>query len=111
MEDLAERLETASATVEFGQADLARVLETTPRTVSRWINGKTQPRGEARERLLEILHVFDQLSRVLHPGAAHDWLLTPNALLAHEKPIALLRNGEYRQVLGAVEAMAEGVFV
>ena len=111
LENLAERLETASATVDFGQADLARVLETTPRTVSRSIYGETTPRGEARERLLEILHVFDQLSRVLRPGAAHDWLLTPNALLDHEKPIDLLRNGEYRRVLGAVEALAEGVFV
>ncbi len=111
MSELADRLQSASATVDFGQADLARVLETTPRTVSRWIHGKTTPRGEARERVLEILHVFDQLSRVLRPAAAHDWLLTPNELLDHEKPIALLRTGEYRRVLGAVEALAEGVFV
>ena len=79
--------------------------------MSRWLHGETTPRGEARERLLEILHVFDQLSRVLRPAAAHDWLLTPNALLDHEKPIDLLKAGEYRRVLGAVEALAEGVFV
>lgn len=111
MPDLAERLESVSVTVEFGRADLARVLETTPRTVSRWLHGQTTPRGEARERVLEILHVFDQLSRVLRPAAAHDWLLAPNALLDHEKPIDLLRAGEYRRVLGAIEALAEGVFV
>lgn len=97
--------------MSFGQADLARALATTPRTISRWLHGETAPRGEARERLLEVLHVFDQLSRVLQPAAAHDWLLSPNALLGHEKPIELLREGEYRQVLGAVEALAEGVFV
>jgi transcriptional regulator with XRE-family HTH domain len=109
--NLANKLESARTTVDFDQGELARVLETTPRTVSRWIHGQTTPRGKARERILEILHVFDQLSRVLQPAAAHDWLLTPNALLDHEKPIELLRAGEYRKVLGAVEALAEGVFV
>ncbi len=111
MPDLAERLESASAGVDFDQSDFARVLETTTRTVARWQHGETTPRAEARERLLEILYVFDQLSKVLKPDAARDWLLTPNAMLDHEKPIELLRQGEYRQVLGAVEALAEGVFV
>lgn len=50
------------------------------------------------------------MPRVLRPLAAHDWLLSPNASLDHDKPIDLLRAGEYRRVLGAVEAMAEGVF-
>ena len=32
-------------------------------------------------------------------------------MLDHEKPIDLLAGGDYRRVLGAVEALAEGVFV
>jgi hypothetical protein len=32
-------------------------------------------------------------------------------MLNHEKPIDLLAAGEYRRVLGVVEALAEGVFV
>ncbi len=109
--ELLTRLKTASSTVEVGRSDLARALDTTPRTVSRWLGGETAPRGEVRERILEVLHVFDQLSKVLKPAAAHDWLLSPNELLDHEKPIDLLKQGEYRRVLGAVEALAEGVFV
>jgi putative toxin-antitoxin system antitoxin component (TIGR02293 family) len=111
LQDLAERLESASEGVGFDQADFARVLETSPRTVSRWLHRETAPRAEARERLLEILYVFDQLSRVLKPEAAHDWLLTPNEMLGHDKPVDLLAAGEYRRVLGVVEALAEGVFV
>ena len=111
MQDLVERLESASDGVSFDQADFARVLQTTPRTVSRWLHRETAPRAEARERLLEVLYVIDQLSRVLKPAAAHDWLLAPNAMLDHDKPIDLLAAGEYRRVLGAVEALAEGVFV
>jgi putative toxin-antitoxin system antitoxin component (TIGR02293 family) len=111
MQDLIERLESASDGVSFDQTDFARVLQTTPRTVSRWLHRETAPRGDARERLLEVLYVLDQLSRVLKAEAAHDWLLTPNEMLAHDKPIDLLTGGEYRRVLGAVEALAEGVFV
>jgi len=55
--------------------------------------------------------VLEQLSGVLEAQAAHDWLFSPNQLLDHYKPVDLLREGEYRQILGAIDAMAEGVFV
>jgi putative toxin-antitoxin system antitoxin component (TIGR02293 family) len=111
LQDLVERLESAGEGVSFDQSDFARVLETTPRTVSRWLHRETAPRAEARERLLEVLYVFDRLSRVLKPEAAHDWLYAPNEMLDHSKPTDLLAAGDYRRVLGAVEALAEGVFV
>jgi putative toxin-antitoxin system antitoxin component (TIGR02293 family) len=109
--DLAERLGRASGQVELDQADLARMLETNPRTVSRWLSRQTSPRPDARERLLELIAVLEQLSGVLRPEPAHDWLFTPNPSLEHYKPVDLLRAGEFRQVLGAIDAMAEGVFV
>jgi putative toxin-antitoxin system antitoxin component (TIGR02293 family) len=109
--NLAERLGHASGQIELDQADLARLLQTNPRTVSRWLSRQTSPRPDARERLLELITVLEQLSGVLRPEAAHDWLFTPNPALAYHKPVELLRAGEFRQVLGAIDAMAEGVFV
>jgi putative toxin-antitoxin system antitoxin component (TIGR02293 family) len=111
LQDLADRLQSAAAAVDLDRADFARLLETTPRTVSRWLHREAAPRGDSRERLLEVVYVLDRLARVLRPEAAHDWLLTPNQLLDHDKPIDLLAAGQYRRVLGAVEALAEGVFV
>jgi putative toxin-antitoxin system antitoxin component (TIGR02293 family) len=108
--DLADRLSTASERIELDQTDLARVLGTNPRTISRWLQRESSPRPDARERVLELLAVLDQLSGVLKPEAAHDWLFSPNPLLSHHKPVELLREGEYRQVLGAIDAMAEGVY-
>lgn len=55
------------------------------------------------------VEILEKLSGVLKPQAAHDWLFSPNPLLEHHKPVELLRAGEYRQVLGAIDAMAEGV--
>lgn len=109
--DLAERLDRASKQLDLDQADIARVLETNPRTVSRWIHRQAAPRPDARERLLELIAVIEQLSGVLRPEPAHDWLFTPNPLLDNHKPVDLLRDGQYRQVLGAVDALAEGTFV
>lgn len=107
---LAERLEEVASKTELDQADLARVVAASPRTVARWFRG-TSPRPETRERLLEVLAVLERLSGVLKGDAAHDWLFTPNPLLDHYKPVDLIRRGEFRRVLGAIDLLAEGVFV
>lgn len=111
MPDLASRLEEAAAKADLDQVDIARVLETHPRTIARWMQRAAEPRPDSRERLLELLAVLEQISGVLRPQPAHDWLLTPNPLLDHYKPVELLRDGRSREVLGAIDAMAEGVFV
>lgn len=111
MQDLSARLETVAARAELDQADLARVLATNRRTVARWMARTTSPRRESRERLLELIAVLEHISQVLRPQAAHDWLFTPNPRLDHYKPVDMLRRGQSREVLGAIDAMAEGVFV
>ena len=55
--------------------------------------------------------VLGQLTTVLKPVAARAWLLTPNPLLDHQRPIDLVRQGKHGRVLGAIDALAEGVFV
>lgn len=111
MATLTDKLEHARTQMELDQADIARVLDANLRTVNRWFSGATQPRPDARERLLELLAVLERLSGVLQPAPAHDWLFTPNPMLDHHKPVDLLREREYRCVLAAVDGLAEGVFV
>ncbi|MDQ3914586.1 MAG: DUF2384 domain-containing protein [Actinomycetota bacterium] len=108
---LKERLEEALKQAELDQEDVARVIGASPRTVSRWLREEAEPRKEARERLLEFLAVIERLSTTLRPQPAHDWLFTPNPQLGHEKPADLVKEGKYREVLGAVDALAEGVFI
>ena len=110
MSVLVEKLERASSKLEMDQAEIARAIDANPRTVARWLQG-TEPRPDARERLLELIAVLEHLSGVLQPDAGHDWLFTPNALLDHHKPVDLLRDRKYRDVLGAIDALAEGVYV
>ncbi len=111
LEPLPDRLRRAVHETDLDQADIARLLDTNPRTVSRWLQDKSEPRPEARRRLLEVVAVLESLSAVLKPQAAHDWLFSPNSMLDHHKPVDLLAEGGFRQVLALIDALAEGVFV
>jgi putative toxin-antitoxin system antitoxin component (TIGR02293 family) len=111
MTALAERLQRAANEADLDASDLARIIEAQPRTVSRWLNREVEPRADARERLLELIAVLEKLSQTLKPDAAHDWLFTPNRALDYHKPVELIRQGEVRRVLAAIDALAEGVFV
>lgn len=108
---LARRLRGATEKTDLDQADLAGLVGANPRTVARWFTEETEPRTDARRKLLEILAVLESLSSVLEPRAAHDWLYSPNTLIEHRKPIELLEAGDWRTVLGLIDALAEGVFV
>lgn len=111
MATLSHRLGELVDRLDLEQVDVARVVGTNPRTVSRWLQEEAEPRRATRERLLEFIAVLEQLSSTLKPAAAHDWLFTPNPLLGHEKPVDLIHDGQYRRVLGAIDALAEGVFL
>ena len=90
-------------------ADVARVLGSTVRSVARWQAAEVAPRRESEERLLELKAVVDLARKYLRPESARLWLRSPNPELSYNKPVDLIADGEYRQVVGALLAMAEGV--
>ena len=94
-------------TVDAG--DVARVLGTTSRSVARWQTAKVSPRRDSEERLLELKAVVDLTRRYLRPEPARLWLRSPNPELSYEKPLDLIGRGDYRRVIGALLAMAEGI--
>lgn len=97
----------ASDVVDAG--DLAHITGSTPRSVSRWTAAKSSPRREAEERLLELKAVIGLLRSVLSDRSARLWLRTPNPDLDWRKPLDLVADGEYRSVVAAILAIAEGV--
>lgn len=105
------RLGEAASKASLEAADIARVIGSNPRTVNRWLSDDAAPRRDARERLLELIAVLERLSAILRSSSAHDWLFMPNPELDNYKPVDLLERGEFRAVLGAIDALAEGVFV
>lgn len=111
MADLANRLGKAITQVELDDVDLAYILGTSPETVAGWLSRQTTPQADVRMRLLDLVAVLKKLAGVLRSQPAHDWLFTPNDSLDHHKPVDLLCTGEFRCVLGAIDAMSESVFV
>jgi uncharacterized protein (DUF2384 family) len=110
MTDARPRLVTLMDRAGLDAADVARILDRPPRSVSRWLNEDVDPRWEAKERLLEVTFVLERLCQVIAPSAAQDWLFTPNRGLDYQKPVELLRSGRFREVLAIIDALGEGVY-
>lgn len=90
-------------------ADVARVSDTNPRSVTRWKAEEAAPRREAEERLLELRAVVDLVRRVMRDSAARLWLRSPNPDLGYDKPLDLIAQGQYQCVINVLLAIAEGV--
>jgi putative toxin-antitoxin system antitoxin component (TIGR02293 family) len=90
-------------------ADIARVSDTNPRSVTRWKAEEAAPRREAEERLLELRAVVDLARRVMRDNAARLWLRSPNPDLGYDKPLDLIAQGRYQRVIDLLLAIAEGV--
>lgn len=90
-------------------ADIARVSDANPRSVSRWKAHEAAPRREAEERLLELRAVVDLVRRVMRDDAARLWMRSPNADLDYEKPLDLVATGRYQRVIDLLLALAEGL--
>ena len=102
--DLGER-------AHLSQDDVGRIVGVAPRTVARWVAGDALPHQSAKERLLELAYVAEQLIEVLglSPQDANLWIFTPNRYLGGSKPSDRIRDSDYRQVLDLIEALADGV--
>jgi hypothetical protein len=100
VEDVREAALTASEI-----ADIAGVDE---RQVYNWASGASRPRGEKRNRLLEIHYIVQQLREVYSPEGTEIWLHGRNRALHGEKPIELLKKGDFETVLRSVEQLTTG---
>lgn len=90
-------------------ADLARVSESNARSVARWKAQSASPRRDAEERLLELRAVVDLARRIMNDDAARYWMRSPNPDLDYQKPLDLVSDGEYQQVIDLLLVLAEGV--
>jgi len=105
------RFGAAADSAGLGLSELARILPVSDRTLRRWLEGESIPRQRDRERALEVIVVLEEMARVFKPEGAANWLFAPNQAFDFAKPADLLAAGEYRDVIGAIEALGEGVFV
>lgn len=107
----AQRLEHIFGSGGLDSRTVARILDRSPRTVTRWLRHGVSPRRDSQERLTELEEVVDRLRRTVGSSAARTWLFTPVPMLDGRLPADLVRDGEYRRVIAAIDAIGEGAFV
>jgi len=108
---IASRVQELERQADLTHEDVAQIVGTTARTVSRWTKGSVSPQRVARQRLVELAYVAEELTKVLKPEERNVWIFSPNRLLDHDSPAERISQGDYRSVVALIEALADGVVV
>lgn len=108
---IARRLEAIQSKGAMRSADVAKVLNVRPETVSRWNKGKALPHASTEKQLLELEFVIDKLSDIYEPHDARLWLFSRQRLLDDRIPAELIQQGCVDAVLTVVNQLLDGVHV
>jgi uncharacterized protein (DUF2384 family) len=106
-------IEWAREWLDLSMQELGHLLGTTRRTVQRWRAGESLPSPEHREKLDEMGELRYWLGSVFGEDseAAQTWLTTRLPSLRGRTPIAKIREGEIRQIVGILAAFESGGFI
>ena len=94
---------------ELSQEELARILETSWVTVSRWERKIAAPNPEAETRLRRLSELLRRIGRVLPAQEILRFLETPHPLLRNCPPMDLLKSDyAFQQLVDFVEGAKSG---
>jgi uncharacterized protein (DUF2384 family) len=88
--------------------DVARVVGVADRQVRNWTGGSGVPSARNRDRLLELHYVTRLLRDVYTREGAEIWLHGRKRSLDGRRPIDMLAEGSYDEVLDAIERLSAG---
>jgi transcriptional regulator with XRE-family HTH domain len=108
---LATKLHEINDTLALSQEDIASIVGSTARSVSRWASDEAVPQRLSRQRLIELAYVAEAVAGVLKRSDANLWLMSPNRLLDHDRPADRIHAGDYRSVLALLDALGDGIAV
>jgi len=91
------------------QAELARAVGASVRTVQNWARGANPPTGARAGKLLDIRSIVDQLRDSYTNEGIHIWLHSRNRNLDMRRPIDLLVDGRIEDVLEQARWVAGGM--
>jgi len=89
-------------------SELAQAVGVAERQVRNWTAGGNTPKGRNRDRLLEIHYVTRLLRDIYTREGAEIWLHGRKRSLGGRRPIEMLAQGEYDEVLDAIERLRAG---
>lgn len=104
-------IEDITRTLDISQKLVAQIVGTTARTVSRWKRGETArnvPRPEASLELRKLARLQWLLKELIPTEDIGSWMRSPNPGFQGCAPIDMLADGRIDEVIGVLEAVAEG---
>src|SRR5579864_1005620 len=91
--------------------EVAKLLDTTPQTVSRWRSGKAEPQPNSFKLLLALTWLAEELSEFYAPDQARIFLFKPHKLLSGDTPADRIRNGKIDDVYAIIAQLKDGAYV
>jgi transcriptional regulator with XRE-family HTH domain len=107
----ADRVNSIVSRLGLSREELGSIVDASPRSIARWTSGSAAPQRMTKQRLLELAYVAEAVSEIIPRDRANAWILTPNRLLGHSSPAVRIHEGQYKDVLDLIEALADGVVV
>lgn len=106
-----EASEIVDALKPFGvtQIDIAAVTHVSDRAVRGWRTSDIHP--DRYDRLAQLRDLVLLLSDSLTPRGVGQWLHAKNRVLHGQRPVELLAEDHYDDVLAAAEAFIDGAYV
>ena len=104
---VAEKLELLRTRAAIRSVDVAKLLGTTPATVSRWNHGRTYPRPKKESLLVDLEYIVERLSEFYSDArTARAWMYSRHKYFSGLRPVDLIQEGRIREVLEAIQAMS-----
>ncbi len=110
MSALAERLDKIRRVGGITSRDVAKLIDTTPQTVSRWQTGQSSPRPSALDQILKLEWILDQLSQFYDPEDAKLWIFAPHPELDGGSPANAIRAGQTEEVLAIIDRLQAAAY-
>jgi transcriptional regulator with XRE-family HTH domain len=96
----------------LSEDELAQALGTSRRTLQRWRTGTAYPQQAARQRLAELLRLYDRVRETFDgPDAVCLWFQSPSRYLGGISPAEAVRVGRPGKADAALEALHSGIFL
>jgi DNA-binding transcriptional regulator YiaG len=89
-------------------AEIAEIVGVDERQVYNWASRASKPRGQNKDRLLEVKYIVEALGEIYTPEGIDIWLHGRNRSLKGEKPIDLLTAGDFKTVIAAIDRLKTG---
>ena len=86
---------------------IAQATGAAPSTVRGWLRKRSQPTGDRATRVAELSAIVDRLALVMDAEYIPVWMTKPLEVLDDEKPLDLIRRGEYRRVAALISELED----